>query len=122
MTDLRPIGRHQLKRGQSLPAGVRRVDRQTKLGNPFVLDGDLRAYRAWVEHSISPVIVEMSSGKQRRFCPVHVRSEIARIAADPSITGLACWCPVDAGLKCHAGHLIELVRQHQKQLRLPFQP
>ncbi len=124
MSNPKPLGRHQLKRCAKLPPGVRRVDRQTRMGNPFPLDdGELPIYRAWVEHSDEPVTLTMASGKTRTFDPIFVREEIARIAADPSITALACWCPVDAGLQCHAGHLIELIqRQQQQQLRLPFEP
>lgn len=124
MPDLQPLRRYQLKRGKALPPGVRRVDRATRMGNPILVDDDqLSGYRDWIENSSTPITVTMASGKVRTFDPVFARQEIARIAADPTITALACWCPVDAGLACHAGHLIELVMRHRAQQQcLPFEP
>ncbi|HEY7083447.1 MAG TPA: DUF4326 domain-containing protein [Hyphomicrobiaceae bacterium] len=115
-TLLRPR-RVQLRRtrGWRMPANTVKVDRTTRFGNPFSIEGYGRdkavaLYRAWItdERGGPPIASKLLRDLEAR------RTEV--ISALPSLRGknLACWCPLPQPGKpdiCHAALLLELANR-----------
>ena len=104
--------RHQMKRAESLPVGVVRVDRATMWGNPFradrpdpaamkIADTAAEAFRLWLDGHPDLAHVE-----PERRAAILVRIGILH-GKD-----IACWCPADvpAG-HCHGDVLLALARE-----------
>lgn len=93
--------RIQLSRakGWKMPANTVKVDRTTKLGNPFKVTEDrpaadaVMAFRFWLTVDSCTAISDRKA---------HI------LAALPGLRGknLACWCK--SGTRCHADVLLEL--------------
>jgi hypothetical protein len=102
-------------RGWRMPANTVKVDRTTRFGNPFSIEGYGREravalHRAWItgEAGIPPIPSQLAQELEPR------RMEV--IAALPRLRGknLACWCPLPEPGKpdiCHAAVLLELANQ-----------
>lgn len=109
--------RIQLRRtkGWRMPENTVKVDRSTRLGNPFPVDvyGQEKAvdmFRRFVAGNMSSYEMSTSSrqdwGSSGDISLVTVRAEIQRLL--PTLRGknLACWCkPGDC---CHADVLLEI--------------
>ncbi len=105
--------RFKLSRAKAYPIGLKivRCDRTSILGNPFKNDMDLKAYEAWIRHSVTPLPVLTSTGKIRMFCPVKARQRLKELAVNPP-THLACWCATDAS-NCHLTVILKLLAEMQ---------
>ena len=113
---LRPR-RVQLRRtrGWRMPANTLKVDRTTRFGNPFSIEGYGREravalHRDWITGELGkpPIPSKLLRDLEAR------RTEV--ISALPSLRGknLACWCPLpDPGKPdiCHAALLLELANR-----------
>jgi hypothetical protein len=107
---LPPVTRYQINRRRTDPPGAHRCCRPSKLGNPFTEKEFGRISAVFLfEIMIAPYVENLtnalrwanSRGRQ------HVLSEIARIAADPKITCLGCYCKLSD--KCHVDIIIDRV-------------
>ncbi len=109
------MDRHQQRRGQKLPDGVKSVARPSRWGNPFRL--------GVIKQPVEPWTVDPATGLAvMRLCTLDEVLAMYRLKAcdlfanDPAwfeplqeATGLACYCPLDQG--CHADILIELLER-----------
>lgn len=104
--------RHQMRRGEPLPAGVVRVDRATMWGNPFRAD---RISHAALEAGAQTAgqAFDLWLGGHLYLHDVEPNRRAAILARIGILHGkdLACWCPVDvpAG-HCHADFLLKRAR------------
>ena len=102
-------------RGWRMPANTVKVDRTTRFGNPFSIEGYGREravalHRAWITGEVGnpPIPNKLLRDLEAR------RTEV--VSALPSLRGknLACWCPLPEPGEpdiCHAALLLELANR-----------
>jgi len=102
-------------RGWRMPANTVKVDRTTRFGNPFSIEGYGREravalHRAWITGEVGnpPIPNKLLRDLEAR------RTEV--VSGLPSLRGknLACWCPLPEPGEpdiCHAALLLELANR-----------
>lgn len=98
--------RHQQRRGQKLPPGVKSVARPSRWGNPYKLGNLMMFDRPGPQEPRPATLAEVISEYEKL-----ARKKLLQNPEwlDPlrDATGIACYCPLDQ--PCHADVLIEIL-------------
>lgn len=106
MVDAPMPSRVQLRRakGWKMPPNTVKVDRSTKLGNPFVIgvSGDAASCVSWHAAVLSGgIVIDLKTPEavQRQY-----RADVLAAREEMRGKNLACWCRLDR--PCHADNLL----------------
>ncbi|MFG1376138.1 DUF4326 domain-containing protein [Xanthobacter autotrophicus] len=102
--------RIQLSRakGWRMPENTVRVDRATKWGNPWRIEGAREVGFAGSDEHLAGVVVDMFRNGVRRRLPAVGYGE-TEVRAALAGKHLACWCK--SGAPCHADVLLEIANR-----------